>query len=477
MRAIIVVPSLYVALFVAMNTEENEEVQLPSRSLDVKARDLAKFIASNPGCSRADIVTNYPPAIDASSAAISRWLARAKELGMITSSGNTNAVRFSATAAVQSDWAAQELAKPLSHRQKVTYNFDFLDDYTPNKSSYLTQAQMSDLMRKCPPGSAPLSKFDPHDLSVFLCNLAHHSSALEGVKYKLADTVSLIEKAMERDQGTVTERTIILNHRDAVRYLIDHSHYPLPPSGHTGMVIDVRELDIRAIHAILAADLLRRPEMAGALRAEPIEINDSAYIPLSVPNQIAAAFRMICEKARQIRNPYEQSLFLSIHIPYLQPFIDCNKRTSRVTANIPLLRNGCAPMSWVDVQAAQYHDSLLSIYEFQTPSMLAEIYTESYLRGCERLAIMRRDKTPDQIAVTYRTQIRETVRNEVLSLTYTRPAEVDPDDHAAFDMLVAQQIEALLSNPVIGVRYKLSMLDIERFRENADIDRLYERVR
>jgi hypothetical protein len=34
-------------------------------------------------------------------------------------------------------------------------------------------------------------------------------------------------------------------------------------------------------------------------------------------------------------DPFEQSFFLLTHIAYLQAFTDVNKRTSRLSANIP----------------------------------------------------------------------------------------------------------------------------------------------
>ena len=45
----------------------------------------------------------------------------------------------------------------------------------------------------------------------------------------------------------------------------------------------------------------------------------------------------IIGKARHIKNPIEAAFFLWVNIAYLQPFADGNKRTSRLSANLPLL--------------------------------------------------------------------------------------------------------------------------------------------
>src|SRR3546814_11312413 len=54
-------------------------------------------------------------------------------------------------------------------------------------------------------------------------------------------------------------------------------------------------------------------------------------------------------KAQAIEDPFEQAFFAMVLLPYLQPFDDINKRTSRLAANIPLIRHNLAPLSFVDV--------------------------------------------------------------------------------------------------------------------------------
>jgi hypothetical protein len=43
---------------------------------------------------------------------------------------------------------------------------------------------------------------------------------------------------------------------------------------------------------------------------------------------------LLLTKAAAIRDPFEESLFLMVQLPYLQPFVDVTKRTSRLAANI-----------------------------------------------------------------------------------------------------------------------------------------------
>ena len=62
------------------------------------------------------------------------------------------------------------------------------------------------------------------------------------------------------------------------------------------------------------------------------------YHPLVIPNQILECFEQIIDTAKAIKDPFEQAFFLMVHLPYLQPFEDVNKRVSRLVANIPLIR-------------------------------------------------------------------------------------------------------------------------------------------
>lgn len=85
---------------------------------------------------------------------------------------------------------------------------------------------------------------------------------------------------------------------------------------------------LRILHGTLSENLLPDPEDEGRLRRMTVRIHDSTFLPLDVPQQIEEIFAQLLLTAAAIRDPFEQSFFLLVHIPYLQPFIDVNKRTS-----------------------------------------------------------------------------------------------------------------------------------------------------
>ena len=55
-----------------------------------------------------------------------------------------------------------------------------------------------------------------------------------------------------------------------------------------------------------------------------------------------------------------------VHLPYLQPFEDVNKRTSRLATNIPLIRHNLCPLSFIDVSQQAYVDAIVQNDEAAT---------------------------------------------------------------------------------------------------------------
>jgi len=110
---------------------------------------------------------------------------------------------------------------------------------------------------------------------------------------------------------------MILNHKAAIELLVDSAEE-----------IGVNRYTITNLHALLADNLLDQPAYAGRLRETPIGISASSYIPTAIPQLINEMFDLLLTKAAAIRDPFEQSLFLMVQLPYLQPFVDVNKRTS-----------------------------------------------------------------------------------------------------------------------------------------------------
>ena len=104
-----------------------------------------------------------------------------------------------------------------------------------------------------------------------------------------------------------------------------------------------------------------------------------------------------------------------IHIAYLQAFIDVNKRTSRLGANIPLISNNLVPLSFNDVVNDDYSSSIISVYELKNTRPIAELFCFSYLRTCLQYDATVESMGFNEIRVRYRQQRRELVRQIIVN--------------------------------------------------------------
>ena len=64
------------------------------------------------------------------------------------------------------------------------------------------------------------------------------------------------------------------------------------------------------------------------------------------------------------------------HLWYIQPFMDGNKRTSRLVSNALLIAHGYCPLSFRSVEASDYRAALLLFYEQNNLSAFKRIFIE-----------------------------------------------------------------------------------------------------
>ncbi len=301
------------------------------------------------------------------------------------------------------------IAAPLLSRKSIGYKRSFLDEYQPNISSYLTTAEQEELKKlgqlegQAEPGGTYTNKI----LNRLLIDLSFNSSRLEGNTYSLLDTERLIQDGAPAAGKDAQETQMILNHKGAIEYLAEQSHG-----------IGFNRFTITNLHAYLSENLLGNPAAEGRLRSIPVEIAKSAYLPTAIPQLIEECFDHILKKAGEIQNPFEQALFISIHIPYLQPFEDVNKRVSRLAANIPLFRQYLCPLSYTDVPKRLYIEGLLGVYELNDISLIKEVFIWAYRRSASRYKVIQESLgTPDPMYLKHRDLIKQTVRNLVENRT------------------------------------------------------------
>lgn len=347
--------------------------------------------------------------------------------------------------------AIDDIRRPLFTRSLVTYNDDWIESYIPNQTFYLppdTREELSALgisnMTNERAGTYAKKIFNR-----LLIDLSYNSARLEGNTYSLVDTEKLIIEGISQDEKLDEERVMILNHKDAIRYLVDKAES-----------IEINPTEICTLHYLLA-DGLVVPKYAGHVRKEGVRISSSTYQPLENPDHLTKRLDNICKKAAVINDPFEQSLFLLAHIAYLQPFIDVNKRTSRLSANIPLIKHNHIPLSFNDVDKDYYASAMIAIYELNDIHALMDIYCFSYRRSCEHYKITTEVIGFDEIRVRYRPQrrdlIREIIRKKISGEVITQYIEdiarntIPADDIKPFTKSVHDDLNSISISQIQGM--------------------------
>ena len=295
--------------------------------------------------------------------------------------------------------------RPLALRTPVGYNRVFLDGYTPNVSFYLAEATRQRLheLGRSPIGERPAGTYARHILNRLMVDLSWASSRLEGNTYTRLETQNLIEFGMAAEGKDHLEAQMILNHKAAIEMLVENA-------GEVGF----NAYTFCNLHALLSENLLPDPGMSGRVRKIPVDISGTVYQPLGIPQQVEEYFHRILSKADVIADPFEQAFFIMVHIPYLQPFEDVNKRVSRLGANISLIRSNLAPLSFVDVPERAYMDAMLGIYELNRIELLVDVFVWAYQRSCQRYTVLKDAlPEPDPLRLRYRAELKEVVGDMV----------------------------------------------------------------
>lgn len=294
----------------------------------------------------------------------------------------------------------QLLQRTTSEREPVSYRREFLSSYQPNVTTYLPQGLRDQLHKigAVDGQSQPAGTYARHILDRLLIDLAWSSSKLEGNTYSLLDTKTLIEFGKEAEGKSAEETAMIKNHKNAIEFLVEAADD-----------IGFNRYTILNLHSILADNLID-PEVSGRLRAHGVGIQDSVYIPLNNPQVLEECFAELLTKADAIRDPFEQSFFAAIHLPYLQPFADVNKRVSRLAANIPFIRRNLAPISFIDVPKELYIEAMIGVYELNRIDLARDMFLWAYERSARRYtAIQQSFGSPDAFRLRYREQLRSVV--------------------------------------------------------------------
>ncbi|HUF08379.1 MAG TPA: Fic family protein [Rhodothermales bacterium] len=363
---------------------------------------------------------------------------------------------------VEDDWLSPEakeirdnITRSVNVRTPVSYQADFLESYVPNESAYLPSDLRQHLGRIGQVGltNLPAGTYLRQILHRLLIDLSWNSSRLEGNTYSLLETERLLELGEAVEGKEAEEAQMILNHKAAIEMLAEQAEE-----------IGFNRYTIFNLHALLSDNLLADPAAGGRLRRRGVGITCSVYHPLEVPQLIDEYFDKILEKASVIEDAFEQAFFLMVHLPYLQPFEDVNKRVSRLAANIALGKHNLCPLSFIDVRQEDYVGALLGVYELNRIEYLRDLFAWAYERSAARYTAVRQSLgDPDPFRLRYRAKIGSFVRDVVLNrfdksvaarwIATEAGGQIPEEDRAKFVQVVEVELSSLHEGNI--ARYRL----------------------
>ncbi|MEK2644820.1 Fic family protein [Bdellovibrio sp. BCCA] len=396
-----------------------------SNEFDLKEA-LLNILKENSPLGKADLLERLPSKV--SERTLQRTLGLLVGDGQILSVGKARATKYSLPPVKAQEeistphlpstaWTISSLKGPalkafkyvtadIVTRKPVGYNQDFLRDYIPNKTFYLDTTIRKKLLELGTVDSKqkPAGTYARNILNRLLIDLSWNSSRLEGNNYSLLETKRLLELGEYAEGKEATEAQMILNHKAAIEFLIENASE-----------IEFNSYTICSLHALLSDNLLGDPAASGKLRENLVSISGTTYLPLENPHIIEELFNLLLEKAQKIQDPFEQAFFALIHISYLQAFEDVNKRTSRLAANIPLVKRNLKPLSFTDVPKQTYITALVAVYELNDISLFKDLFAWAYERSTHKYsAIQQSLGEPDLFKLKHRDKIQEVISDIVL---------------------------------------------------------------
>jgi Fic family protein len=214
--------------------------------------------------------------------------------------------------------------------------------------------------------NAKLSDTSVHkkELMRFIVEFSWKTSQIEGNTYDLISTERLLLYGEKSPTNTEFETQMILNQKEALDFIIGNEEL------WENLKIDSLEM----LHSIVGKKL----DISRNLRKSLVGITGTNYRPLESEFQIRDALELLFTTISKSYNIYEKALWSVLGLSYIQPFVDGNKRTSRLLANAILLSNNYSPISYRSVDDRAYKEACLAFYEQNSMYPFKRLFIEQY---------------------------------------------------------------------------------------------------
>lgn len=196
-------------------------------------------------------------------------------------------------------------------------------------------------------------------------DLSWKSSQIEGNTYSLLETERLLKEKQTADGKTKEEALMLLNHKDALDFILDVPDY----------LKELTVFRIEEIHAILTKEL----GVERSIRHRRVGITGTNYTPLDNEFQIREALEDTVRLINGKTDIFDKALLTLVLLSYIQAFTDGNKRTARIISNGILIANGYCPISFRTVDSIDYKKAMLMFYEQNNIAAFKHIFIDQFL--------------------------------------------------------------------------------------------------
>ena len=201
------------------------------------------------------------------------------------------------------------------------------------------------------------------DLAVVWC---YYSGKIEGNTYTYVETEALLKDGITSEKKYEDAKML----KNLYNTFISELEYI--NKGNNKEAIDERTLF--RIYQSISIGLVSNEE-SGSLRTRGVRISGTEYIPPKDLCDIRDKLNAILCQQEQYTNPLERAVYLHCNIAKLQPFIDGNKRTSRMVESIALMNADIIPVySSKDADILNYRKGLIAFYETGDYSPYADYF-------------------------------------------------------------------------------------------------------
>ncbi|OFY63656.1 MAG: cell filamentation protein Fic [Bacteroidetes bacterium RIFCSPLOWO2_02_FULL_36_8] len=330
---------------------------------------LLEFIKNNNECSSKDIHDGINSSV--SYATVKRIITRLTNENLLITTGKGKGTKYSLS-------PVYELFQPVDiegyyknevdqRKIKKNFNFSLIQDTLRNVTLFTEseEKKLTSLQTAYKNNILQLNRSEyTKELERLAIDLSWKSSQIEGNTYTLLETERLLKQKMTASGKTKEEAIMLLNHKEAIDFIIENPKYLVP----------LTLPKIEDIHSLLTKEL----SIEKNIRKRRVGITGTNYRPLDNEFQIKEAVLSMCNLINKRKNIFEKAFLSLVLTSYIQPFTDGNKRTARIICNAILMYHKHCPISFRSVDSVEYKKALLLFYEQNAISPFKEMFINQF---------------------------------------------------------------------------------------------------